>query len=194
MQVVRVITPQNMNIEDGFFYLFKPYFLQVLEEVEVIECTNFMKARSLMQATPSTIELWREYEEYQVERYVLWNFEQFNYLHKSELLHLAKIKEITSHFKQNYEWINSIALKSSKIHGSNDFTSDFLKAAVMKILSPFLNQLYEAALSNDKKTVEKCKQEFHTYWIYCIFGKYQLLYRFISHNLAKYLNCRQVSE
>lgn len=66
MQVVRVINTQGMSVEDGFAHLFKPYFLQVLEQVEEIECTNFMKARSLMQASPFTVELWREYEEYQV--------------------------------------------------------------------------------------------------------------------------------
>lgn len=63
------------------------------------------------------------------------------------------------------------------------------------MLAPFLNQLYEAALTNsDRKTVEKHKQEFHSYWTYCIFGKYPQLHRFIGPNLAKYLLCRQASE
>lgn len=195
MQVVRVVNAQGQSVEDGFALLFRPYFLRALEQGEEIECTSFMKARSLMQASPFTVELWREFEEEQAERYVLWHFEQFNYLRKSDLLHLARLKQTIAHFRQRFQWINSTALRSSRIHGSNDFPSDFLRAALLKVLAPFLNQLYEAALSgSDRRTAEKHRQEFHLYWTYCTFGKYPQLHRFICPSLDKYLACRPASE
>ena len=195
MQVVRVVSAQGVSVEDGFAQLFKPYFLQVLEGVEEVECTSFMKARSLMQASPFTVELWGEYEEWQVERYVLWHFEQFHYLRRSELLHLARLKQITAHFQQHFQWISSTSLRSSKILGTNHFPTDFLSAALVKILAPFLSQLYDAALgSTDRKAVEKHRQEFHAYWTYCLFGKYPQLHRFLARDLAKHLGCRPASE
>lgn len=59
IKCIRMINQLHNGIQDGFSYLFKPYFLQILEEVGQIEATNFMKARSLMQFNDFTIETWK---------------------------------------------------------------------------------------------------------------------------------------
>jgi hypothetical protein len=111
-----------------------------------------------MQSNDHTIEIWKEYEDLQIERYILWNYEEHNQLKKSELLHLARVKESISFFKRNYEWMATIGLKNSKIQGGHDFVSEYLKAYLLKIFGPVLKQLYRAALPKEKKTYEKYKK------------------------------------